>query len=135
MTTAPAAGFTRYLRPQEMEAELQALVAAHPGYATLESIGSSFEGRPLWVMTLTDRTTGAPETKPAIYIDGNHHAGEVTGAMVCLYTIWHLLTGRADDAALAELLARYSFYIRPICARFASATPPGPSTWRALCRA
>jgi len=114
MTTAPAAGFTRYLRPQEMEAELQALVAAHPGYATLESIGSSFEGRPLWVMTLTDRTTGAPETKPAIYIDGNHHAGEVTGAMVCLYTIWHLLTGRADDAALAELLARYTFYIRPI---------------------
>ena len=114
MTTAPAADFTHYLRPHEMEEELRALAAAHPDHARLESIGTSFEGRPLWMMTLTDRATGAPETKPALYIDGNHHAGEVTGEMVCLYTIWRLLTGRADDPALAELLARYTFYIRPI---------------------
>jgi len=113
MTMAPAAGFARYLRPQEMEEELRVLVAAHPGYASLESIGTSFEGRPLWVMTLTDQATGAPDTKPAIYIDGNHHAGEVTGEMVCLYTIWHLLTGRADDPTLAELLARYRPIVSP----------------------
>lgn len=114
MTMAPAENFSRYLRPQEMEAELRALTAAHPGFASLEAIGASAEGRPLWVVTLTDRATGTPDTKPAIYIDGNHHAGEVTGEMVCLYTIWRLLTGRATDPALAELLARYTFYIRPI---------------------
>ncbi|HET8630586.1 MAG TPA: M14 family metallopeptidase [Thermomicrobiales bacterium] len=112
--TPPADDFTRYLRPEEMAAELRRLAAAYPTLATLESIGRSFEGRDLWAMTLTNSATGPAADKPAIYIDGNHHAGEVTGEMVCLYTIWRLLTGHGRDPALTDLLDRRTFYIRPI---------------------
>lgn len=114
MTAAPAIDFSRYLRPHEMDAILRDLAARYPALATLEEIGASFEGRPLWALTLTNSATGAPLDKPAVYIDGNHHAGEVTGEMVCLYTAWQLLVGHGEDAALTELLDRYTFYIRPI---------------------
>ena len=79
MFEGPAEGFTRYLRPHEMEAELRGLATAYPALATLERIGESGEDRPLWAMTLTNGATGAAGDKPALYIDGNHHAGEVTG--------------------------------------------------------
>ena len=48
---------------------LEDAVALHPQYASLESIGKSWQGRDLWVMTITDRTTGEPESKPAIWVD------------------------------------------------------------------
>ena len=114
MTGIPANGFTRYLRPHEMEAELKQLTTTYPALATLEQIGASGEGRPLWAVTLTNSATGAADDKPALYIDGNHHAGEVTSEMVCLYTIWQLLTGYGHDAAITDLLDRYTFYVRPI---------------------
>src|SRR5947209_915654 len=80
--------FSRYLRPHELEAELRRLAGAYPALATPESIGRSHQGRDLWVLTLTNQATGPALDKPAVYLDGCHHAGEVTGAMVCLYTIW-----------------------------------------------
>lgn len=112
--STPADNFSRYLRPHEMEAILQGLAEAYPTLSSLEQIGTSFEGRPLWLMTLTNAATGDALDKPAVYIDGNHHAGEVTGEMVCLYTIWHLLTNHGHDAEITALLDRHTFYIRPI---------------------
>lgn len=114
MVAIPADSFTRYLRPHELEAELRQLADTYPALASLEQIGSSYEGRPLWTMTLTNSATSAAAGKPALYIDGNHHAGEVTSEMVCLYTIWQLLTGHGQDEALTDLLDRYTFYIRPL---------------------
>jgi len=114
MSAIPADDFTRYLRPHEMESELRQLATIYPALATLEQIGASGQGRPLWVMTLTNSATGAASDKPALYIDGNHHAGEVTSEMVCLFTIWQLLTGYGQDAAMTDLLDRYTFYVRPI---------------------
>ena len=38
------------LRPADLTAALQALVAAHPGHLTLEEVGRSFEGRPIHLL-------------------------------------------------------------------------------------
>ncbi len=114
MPTPPADNFTRYLRPHEMGAELRQLAQDYPTLATLEQIGASMEDRPLWALTITNRATGPAADKPAVYLDGNHHAGEVTTEMVCLYTIWHLLTNYGQDAEITALLDRYTFYVRPI---------------------
>lgn len=110
----PAENFARYLRPEEMEEVLRGLVREYPTLAELEQVGASLEGRPLWALTVTNRETGAALDKPGVYVDGNHHAGEVTSEMVCLYTIWHLLTGYGQDEAITTLLDRYAFYFRPI---------------------
>src|SRR5690554_1876653 len=64
----------------------QQLAQAHPDLLTLESIGQSFEGRDLWVLTVTDRTTSIThDRKPAMYIDGGIHANEIQTSEFSLY--------------------------------------------------
>ncbi|MGB4432883.1 MAG: M14 family zinc carboxypeptidase, partial [Bacillota bacterium] len=80
--------FSKYLDYAELTEVLEQMVAENPSLANLGSIGKSYEGRDIWVVEITNSGTGAADEKPAMYIDGNIHAGEVTGSAVCLYTIW-----------------------------------------------
>lgn len=105
--------FDRYLTYDQMTAFLQAAAAAHPQLAALSSIGKSFEGRELWLLTLTNFVTGAHDTKPAMLVDGNIHAGEVTASMTCLYAIDYLLRNFGRDERVTHLLDRRTFYMVP----------------------
>lgn len=105
--------FNRYYQYDELSAYLKSVAAAHPNLAALSSAGKSYEGRDIWVLTLTNQATGAAETKPAIYIDGNIHAGEVTASMVCLYTIDYLVSNHGEDEEVTHLLDTRTFYILP----------------------
>ena len=105
--------FDHYYCYAELENFLKSLAQEHPGLTRLESAGKSGEGREIWVMTLSDMSTGDPEDKPAIYIDGNFHAGEVTGSMINLYTIRHTLENYGNDERITKLLQRYTLYVIP----------------------
>jgi len=105
--------FDRFLRYDEHTAWLQGVVAAHPGLVQLESYGTSFEGRGLWLVTITDHSTGAHDTKPAHWIDANIHSVEVTGGAAALYVIDYLVNGFGSDAAVTEALRTRTFYIVP----------------------
>jgi murein tripeptide amidase MpaA len=111
--TTPEFDPARFLKFEELTALLQGWVKQVPDLATLESIGSSHEGREIWALTLTNRETGEPDQKPAMYIDGNIHAGEVTGCNVCLHTAHHLLTQYGSDATVTRLIDTTTFYILP----------------------
>jgi hypothetical protein len=89
------------------------LAAAHPDLAQLSSIGKSYQGREMWVLTITDFKKGKPEEKPALYIDGNIHSNEIQGSEFALYTAWYLLESHKDIAFIRELLADKVFYIVP----------------------
>lgn len=104
--------YDHYYTYPELTKAMQDLAAAYPQLAKLQSIGRSPEGRELWLMEITDPSTGTACSKPAYYIDGNHHAGEVTGSMVALYTIDELLS-KSEQPEFKELLQRYTFYILP----------------------
>ena len=90
--------FDAYLRYGELTRTLHALAEDHPGFCKVESIGRSYEGREIWLAELTNLKTGPAETKPAFWVDGNTHAGEVTGSMAALYLIEHLLENRERPA-------------------------------------
>jgi len=105
--------FDHYYLFNELEGALKELSAAFPDLTKLESAGKSGEGRDLWVMTVSDRRAGDPDKKPAFYIDGNHHAGEVTGSMIALYIVKCLLEGYGKDDRVTKLLQRYAFYVLP----------------------
>ncbi len=105
--------FSEYFRFDELTAHLQGLAAAYPGLASLESLGTSWQGRDIWCMTLTNPRTGAHDTKPAFYIDAHIHAEEVTTSHTALYTIWYLLTQYGSDPECTWLLDNLSFYIIP----------------------
>lgn len=111
MTEAP--DFTRYPLYDEIGAMLHGWAEAYPHLVTVEEIGRSWEGRPLWSATVTDTRAGAHSEKPAIYVEGNIHAGEVLPSVVSLYTIWDLISRADEDEAVADLLRRRTFYVRP----------------------
>ena len=55
--------FDRYLRYDELVAWLHEIAAAHPDLVALETYGRSHEGRDLWLVTVTDASTGAHDTQ------------------------------------------------------------------------
>lgn len=89
------------------------LQAAHPNTCRVSSIGRSHEGRELWMLTVTDFTTGDADRKPAMYIDGNIHSNEVQGTEFSLYTAWYLCEMKGQNAWIDSLLAERTFYIVP----------------------
>lgn len=109
----PAIDFTRYYRPHEVEAALKAWAEEYPHLCSLRSIGASYEGRSIWLLTLTNQATGADDEKPAFWLDANIHATEVTGCMGALHVIQTVLTGYDHDPNLTALLDERALYIVP----------------------
>ncbi len=107
----PEATFDCYREFAEVEQFLKDAADRHPELATLESIGKSFQGRDLWVLTITDRAGGEPEDKPAIWVDGGVDADEVVAIEAALGVVHRLLT--SDDPEVADLRRRRTFYVAP----------------------
>jgi Zinc carboxypeptidase len=104
--------FDCYHSYDEVTAFVRAAAEAYPDVARLTSMGQSWEGRDLWVMTITDRSTGDPESKPAIWVDGGIDSDEVVAVEVALGTIHTLLT--SGDENVRELVRRQTFYVAPM---------------------
>jgi hypothetical protein len=112
--TASSYGFDRFLTHAEMAEWLGAVVREHPGIAALGTYGRSHEGRDLFVVTLTDTSTGPHDTKPAMWVDANIHSVEVTGGVAALHLIHRLVTGHASgDERIIEALRTRTFYVAP----------------------
>jgi len=89
------------------------LESAWPDRCRLSTIGTSVEGREIWLLTVTDYGTGDPDTKPAMWIDGNIHANEIQGSEIALYTAWYLCEQADRVEWIAELIRDRAFYIVP----------------------
>ncbi len=109
----PQIDFTAYLRPHEVEAALKGFAEEHPGLAALSSIGKSHEGREIWCMALTNKASGPDAEKPALWLDANIHATEVTGSMGALHLIQRLLTAYGQDERITRLLDTRAIYVVP----------------------
>ena len=105
--------FNRYYNAEGL-AELGKKIAdAHPNLVKRQSIGKSYQGREIWMLAITDYTTGDPDRKPAFYVDGNIHSNEVQGSEICIYTAWYLTEGFKDIKYVQEMLKDRIFYIVP----------------------
>ena len=106
-------GFDRFLRYDEYTQWLHDTAAAHPGLMTVESYGRSYEGRELWLATITDSSTGSHDTKPAHWVDANIHSVEVTAGVAALHLVHHLVTGFGTDDTVTRALRTRTFYVVP----------------------
>ena len=104
--------YDHFYRYQEIVDILKAYTEEYPNLASMESIGTTPEGREIYVITVTDRAAGAPEDKPAFFAEGNIHAGEVTGCMTCMYLL-DVIFSNLDDPYIAETLRNYTIYVLP----------------------
>jgi murein tripeptide amidase MpaA len=109
----PEVRFDRYYRHDELTELLEAYAREYPQLVELESIGTSFEGRAIWLITVTNAQTGPAAEKPALWIDGNIHASEVSPSTMCLYQLQTLVTSYGRDDAMTRCLDTRAFYLCP----------------------
>jgi murein tripeptide amidase MpaA len=109
----PGVQFDRYYRYQDLTRILQEYAQEYPQLVRLESIGQSYEGRDIWLVTVTNFDTGRAEHKPALWVDGNIHASEVSPSSACLYLIDHLVTAYGSAPDVTHCLDTRTFYICP----------------------
>jgi murein tripeptide amidase MpaA len=105
--------FDRFVKFPELTEILESLALRYPELLQLSSIGKSFEDRDIWLCTITNTATGAHDEKPAIWIDANIHATELTGSTAALYLVNKLLTQYGTDATVTRALDTRTFYIVP----------------------
>ena len=105
--------FDRFYRFDEFSAILQWYVKENPTLLSIESIGKSFEGRDIWVLTATNRETGPANDKPAYWVDANIHASELAAGVASLFFIDTLVKqyGKRDD--ITHCLDSRAFYLCP----------------------
>ena len=98
----PTIDYSRFYRYDDLMAILRSFADENPDYVSVETIGTSHEGRAIPVVTLTHRATGAATDKPAYWVDGNIHSIELTASSACLYFIDWLMKERASHADVAR---------------------------------
>lgn len=105
--------FNQYFTNEALEAALKGWAESYPELTSLSEIGKSFEGRPIFLMTLTNFATGGDREKPAIWLDGNIHATELAGTTTLLYFLHQTLEGYGTDERITRLLDTCTFYVVP----------------------
>ena len=109
----PSVPTDRFLRFPELTERLEELAARRPDLMELTSIGRSSEGRDIWLATITNSESGPAPEKPAIWIDANIHATELTGSLAALYLIAKLLDQYGVDPTVTRAVDSRTFYIVP----------------------
>jgi hypothetical protein len=105
--------FDRYYDHADITEALQRLEEAYPRFLTVESLGTSVEGRELWIAILNNPDTGPHTEKTAFWADANIHGNEIQGAEVNLYLLWFLMENYEALPRVRELVDRRAFYIVP----------------------
>src|SRR5262245_19338205 len=106
----------KYLDHMELTAQLHAWCEAFPELCRLTSIGTTPEGRELWLLCLGK---DPDRVRPTAWIDGNMHAGELAGSSVALAIAEDVLRAHVDpdalgvSAPLLERLREVRFFVLP----------------------
>ena len=109
----PNVRFNKFYRYSELVRILKAYAKEYPNLIRLQSIGKSYEGRDVWLVTVTNFKFGNEAEKPALWVDANLHASEVTGSTAALYLIHDLVTRYKKDVNVTRALDTRTFYIVP----------------------
>ncbi|MFC1961177.1 M14 family zinc carboxypeptidase, partial [Chloroflexota bacterium] len=109
----PEITFDHYYRYDELTTLVHAYATEFPDLIQIESIGQSYEGRDVWLLTVTNTATGPAEEKPAIWVDGNIHATEVAPTHACLHLLATLTSGYGSDDLITRCLDTRAFYVVP----------------------
>lgn len=97
---AVSRGFrSRYLRYDELCAQVAAWAEAFPDVVRLTSLGQSDEGRDLWLLTLGK---DPDRVRPAAWVDGNMHASELAGSSAALAIAEDVIHLMADPEAVVH---------------------------------
>jgi carboxypeptidase T len=102
------AGYEGYHTYAEVTAELQKTVANHPDLARLSSIGKSYQGRDLNLLTISSGTG-----KPEVLFTCNQHAREHLTTEMCLHIVQRFTDGYGTDSKIKSMVDTHTIYVVP----------------------
>jgi hypothetical protein len=111
---AGAIDFAHFHTYDETVGLLKGWAAKYPEIVDLYSVGRSFEGREIWQVTIATKKNLKHTDRPAFFIEGGRHAGEISGIEATLYFINHLVTRYGSDAEVTRLVDSKTVYARPM---------------------
>jgi murein tripeptide amidase MpaA len=103
----------QYFTNAELNQLFEKWVSAYPKLVKVITIGTSHEGRPIQLLAITNQDTGPDKEKPALWIDANLHATEITGTTVAVYIASNLLSSYGSNEQVTRQLDRQVYYIVP----------------------
>jgi hypothetical protein len=109
----PTVDFTRYRLHDEVGEVLRAWNSRYPNLTRLHTIGSSYWGKDLWVLEVTNFGSGSGDEKPAYWADGGTHPDEPVGTPMVMFLAQKLLLGYGENPTVTDLLNTRAFYIMP----------------------
>jgi len=105
--------YDHYYLQDEIEDHVKKLAEMFPDIFDCEYLLETPDGHHIIAVTLTNKATGPACDKPAFHIDGNTHAGEVTGMMAAMHTMDALATNYGKDDKVTFILDNMAVYIVP----------------------
>ena len=117
LLTAPVAsatefppGRTGYHSYTELTTEVAAVAAAHPDIVKLFSIGTSYQGRQLWAVKISDHVA-VDEAEPEVMFDGTHHSDEHMATEMTLHILHWLTDGYGVDPRITNIVDNREIWI------------------------
>jgi len=98
---------------EEVLAELDGYVAAHPELARLEPLGTTLEGRTVLALKVSDNVASA-ENEPGFLICGMHHSREWISVEVVMAFAKYLIEGYATDPRVKAMVDGREIWLVPV---------------------
>lgn len=96
----------------ETIAEVNRVVAAYPSIASKRVLGTSYEGRQIVAVKISDNV-GTDENEPEVLYDANHHAREHLTVEMALYLLNQFTSGYASDSRVRSVVDSRELWIIP----------------------
>jgi carboxypeptidase T len=96
----------------EMTAELNQIVADHPTIARLQSIGTSYEGRTLYALKISDNVA-TDENEPEVLYNAHQHAREHLTVEMALYLANMYTNDYGTDSRVTNVVNTREIWILP----------------------
>ncbi len=97
---------------EELRDELMLIAANNPTICRLDSIGSSYQGRGLWFMKISDNVN-LEEAEPEFKYISSMHGDEVVGKEMCMYLINYLVDNYGILPRITNLVDNTEIWIMP----------------------
>jgi carboxypeptidase T len=97
----------------QIQTILQGIATNHSDIAKLYSIGTTYEGRSIWCLEISDHP-GVDEGHPGVFFMGVHHAREWPGAEICLNIANNLTTGYGVNSTITNWVNNRRIWIVPV---------------------
>lgn len=111
-TTAPHLG--GYYTYTQMVAAMDQLVINYPTIASKTAIGTSVQGRTIWVIKISDDVPDDDTDEPEVFFQGVQHAREAIGGSSMIFLMQYLCEAyMANDPRIVNLVNNREIFIIP----------------------